>query len=230
MIPAFILSGCNMDLGEEGDGNIVTEVYDITPYTKISLQGAYDVMLRKSTRPGISITTDANLMELIEVDVSRNTLEISSRQRLRPSDGVVLTIDYQTLEELDVSGAAEVRSEEIIRGESLQIDMSGAGDIELELEQEEIEINVSGAGSVNLEGKVITQQIDMSGAGSYEARDLISQDCIISISGVGGATVYVQRILNAQVSGVGGITYYGNPTEVKSNVSGLGSISAGDEK
>jgi hypothetical protein len=229
LISAIFLYGCNADLGEKGDGNIVTEQREISPYSRISLGGAYEVRLQKSTRPGLSITTDANLMELIEVSVSGKTLEVTSKRRLRPTESVILTIDYQTLEEIEVSGAAKVRSDEVLRGEYLTIDMAGAGDIELELEQQNLGISVSGAGSVNLKGKVIEQTIKMSGAGSYEARDLISQNCSVNISGVGSATIYVQRQLNAQVSGVGGITYYGSPTDVKTEISGLGSIEAAKE-
>lgn len=226
IITVFFLYGCDADLGEKGDGNVITEQREISAYSRISLGGAYEVRLQKSTRPGISITTDANLMDLIEVSVSGKTLEVNSRKRIRPTESVILTIEYQTLEELEVSGAAEVRADEVLRGEYLTVDMAGAGDIELELEQQNLDINVSGAGAVKLKGKVIEQSIKMSGAGSYEARDLISQNCSINISGVGSATVYAQRQLNAQVSGVGGVTYYGSPTDVKTEISGLGSIEA----
>ena len=68
----------------------------------------------------------------------------------------------------------------------------------------------------------------MSGAGGYNAANLRSHSCTISISGVGGAKVFADQTLNAQVSGVGGVEYYGNPSDVQTEVSGLGSIDAAD--
>lgn len=224
-----VFTACNVDMGEKGDGDITTEKREVADFEELELRGAFDVTLKKSLRPGVTITTDSNLQGLIEVSNSGNNLKIRSKRNLRPTDGAKILIEYQTLSRIEVAGAADIKSENVLRGEDLSVEMSGAGAVDLEVELESLDIQVSGAGSVDLAGKVIDQSIDMSGAGSLNARHLESQNCEVTISGVGGAKVNVNHHLFARVSGVGGVTYYGSPSDVQTDVNGLGSIEAGDK-
>ncbi len=223
-------AACNLDMGERGDGNVISETVEVEDFRRVLLRGGFEIMLKESAVNQVTITTDENLMDLIEVSNDGDLLEINSIERLRPSDGTKILIEYQVLEGLEVAGAAEVRAENSITGRDLEILMSGAGDINLDLDLQSLQIEVSGAGSVDLSGMVERQEVHMSGAGSYDAEDLLSHSCIISISGVGGAKVFADETLDAQVSGVGGVEYFGNPPDVRREVSGLGSIkNAGDE-
>ncbi len=106
--------------------------------------------------------------------------------------------------------------------------MSGAGEVEMDVDLGRIELDISGAGAVELSGTADEQDISMSGAGGYDGSDLISRICKISISGVGGAEVFVTEDLEATVSGIGGVSYSGNPANVHSDISGLGSVSEDD--
>ena len=128
------------------------------------------------------------------------------------------------MNELNISGACSLNSEEIFKGDELKIDMGGAGIIDLEVDIKELKLFISGAGAVKLAGNVDRQQIDMSGAGGYEASDLVSKFCEINISGVGNADIYVLEKLQATISGLGGINYKGKPEVIESDVSGLGVI------
>ena len=89
-------------------------------------------------------------------------------------------------------------------------------------------MEISGAGAVKLEGRADYQSIKMSGAGGYSGFELISQNCKIDISGVGSADVFVEKELDARISGLGGVSYKGNPDNVISDVSGLGSVGRAD--
>ncbi len=223
-----LFTGCTMDIGERGDGNIVTESMDVDDFNAILLRGGFEVILVESSSPGVTITTDQNLMDLIEVEVSNGVLEISSMGRIRPSEGSTIRISYAELNRIEVAGAAEVKAENIISGREFSLQMSGAGEVDLEVDLQYLQMDISGAGSIDLSGSADRQRVSMSGAGGYDGKDLRSHECTISISGVGGASVFADEKITASVSGVGGVEYYGNPADVRTDVSGLGSIEAGD--
>lgn len=78
-----------------------------------------------------------------------------------------------------------------------------------------------------MSGEVDTQQLNISGVGSYDAKELVSKDCEIRISGAGKAVVNATQTLDIEMSGVGKVDYVGNPS-VTQNISGAGSIKSID--
>ncbi|MEJ2006455.1 MAG: DUF2807 domain-containing protein, partial [Cyclobacteriaceae bacterium] len=156
------------------------------------------------------------------------TLEINSSRKLRASDDSNITVFYKSVESIEVQGAATLHTDNVFSGDYLRLTMSGAGEVDMDVDLGRLELDISGAGAVELKGNAEEQDISMSGAGGYDAEELISRRCRISISGVGGAQVYVTEDLDATVSGIGGVSYLGNPSNVRSDISGLGSISEGD--
>ncbi|UII27879.1 DUF2807 domain-containing protein [Fulvivirga maritima] len=221
---------CDSYVQEKGNGKIISKETKLEPFEEVELGGNYEVFLRKADNPGVTLTTDENLHEFITYDIRDGVLYIDSEVSIDSDEPIRLDINYTTIEAITIGGAASIESVEPIEGEYLRIGMSGAGAINLEVEVKALKINVSGAGAVELSGNAEEQSVQLSGAGGYEADELKSKNCTIEISGVGGASVYVEETLNASVSGVGGVSYKGNPEKVISNVSGLGSISKDGEE
>ncbi|HAA10866.1 MAG TPA: hypothetical protein DCE41_03875 [Cytophagales bacterium] len=207
-----------------GNGNIVSENREIQDFSRIHLKGGYQVLITEGNTPSVEIETDENLMEYIKTEVKGDRLIIESTSSLYSQSGIVINITYTSLEAIDVSGAASVENYGTVAGESLDMNISGAAEIDLKVDVMELDINTSGAGSLSLSGEAQDASFSLSGAGNVEAYSLTTTDCKVSVSGVGGAEVYVTGRLDAQVSGVGGISYKGDPEDVSQKVSGIGSI------
>lgn len=220
----FFIS-CNGFNYEKGNGDIIKDEKIITEFDELEIKGNFDIRLKKTEKPLLEITTDANLHEFIEVEIDGDVLELSSSKNLRSDFGIEIVIGYQDLNVIEIGGASTIINDGVLAGDRLTIDMSGAGALKMTIEMDRLKINISGAGSVELAGRAETQEVNMSGAGGLDAEDLISKNAEVHISGVGGAHVHVTEKLKASVSGVGGITYSGDPKEVEKDVSGLGSIS-----
>ena len=127
------------------------------------------------------------------------------------------------------SGASKIEHEGFLKSEELEINLTGAGAIELELEAAKIKINLSGAGVIKLLGQTDLQEVKISGAGGFMASELISKECDITLSGLGGAEINASEKLNATITGVGGIVYSGNPKIIEKQVSGFGKIEPSKE-
>ncbi|MBL3654894.1 head GIN domain-containing protein [Fulvivirga sediminis] len=221
---------CGSYVEEKGNGKIITKETVLETFKELDLGGNYEVFLRKSDSPKITLTTDENLHEFITFNVKEGVLHVDSEVSMASEEPIRLDVYYTDIQTIRIGGAVSIESLEPVKGDHLWISMSGAGAINLEVNVKDLKVNVSGAGAVQLSGHAEQQNVQLSGAGGYEADELKSVNCKIEISGVGGASVYVEETLNASVSGVGGVSYKGNPESVVSNVSGLGSISKDGEE
>ena len=223
----------------QGSGRIITEDRDVSGFDKIHVSGVGRIILTQGTKESLSIETDDNLMEYIKTEVKGDTLEIDftddvvlspgGRDVLDPSAGFIFRISVINLEEISVSGAADIQAEKL-KTDRFEINLSGAGDVNFDdLNANQLEVVVSGAGNVDLAGKVENQHIDLSGVGLYQAFDLESREASVIISGASGANLWVTGSLDVIISGAGDVEYYGSPS-VSRNVSGLGRIqSLGDK-
>ncbi|MGK7390065.1 MAG: head GIN domain-containing protein [Candidatus Cyclobacteriaceae bacterium M2_1C_046] len=221
----LFLINCNGISYERGNGDIVEKKKNIGEFDEVHITGNYDITFKPTEKPSLTITTDENLHQYIDVEQDGNVLKIVSTKGLRSDHGVKMTIGYQDINQLKLGGASTVTNESVLTGDRFTLEMAGAGALKMEMDVQQLKVNISGAGSVELKGKTESQEVHMSGAGGLDAEELISENAEIHISGVGGAHVYVTNSLKASVSGVGGITYSGNPKEVRKDISGLGSIS-----
>ena len=219
-----VLFSCDRIIGEHGNGVVVTETFSPDSFTNLHISGQFDVVLMPGSRPSVTITGDENLLEWIKVDSRGQVLNIETERRLNSTSGIEVLVTYTKLEEIISSGASNISTEDQIITESMRLEISGAGKIDLDLDVERLNLDLSGAALIYLSGKATELDADMSGAGSLEAFSLQTRNCDVNISGVGSAEVNVSGNLNAQVSGVGGVEYMGNPEHVSRDVSGIGRI------
>ena len=246
LLPIFVLTlailacssvpNVNLNIGQrvEGSGTIITETRNVSGFNRVSLSGFGHVEISQGESESLTVSTDDNIMSLIETKVKGNTLVLGftnegNRKSINPSDGIKFDLVVKDLERIDISGAGDIHAEQLVV-ENLKVDLSGAGSLEFDsVIADELVTNVSGAGSVIIAGQVKGQEINHSGVGSYHAADLESDTAIVNMSGAGSATLWVKETLDVKVSGLGNIIYYGTPRVVQ-NVSGLGKLVGQGEK
>lgn len=229
-VSIFCLCSCDINEHyEEGNGVIVSEMRPVKSFNAIRTGGNIDIILQEANDEAVEIVADENLIEFIELQVDSKTLSINSRKALKSDEGIKVFISYNNLRSIEAGGAGKIAAENILEMNRLDVIISGAAMVNLPLNVRHLDLKLSGAGMVELSGSAKNQELRLSGAGNLDASDLISENCSISISGVGGAEVYVTQELDVSVSGVGGVVYYGNPSEIQKDVSGMGKIEMGEE-
>jgi len=126
--------------------------------------------------------------------------------------------------ELKVEGVGDVEGQTTISGDALTLEITGTGDIELDLEMNELTTTLTGTGDAELSGVADMHTIRVNGTGDVEAEDLITKRTDASVSGVGDCEVHATESLRATANGVGSIRYHGSPSDVRVQSSGIGSI------
>jgi hypothetical protein len=219
---------CDLDL-KRGNGQIEVQEYEVGEFNELLVGGNYELVLIEARRSKVLIETDANLFRYINVENTDGTLHINNVHNLKGSDGILVEVYYQNLEKIASTGASSIAHEGVINSEEFSIELSGAGAVQLELNTGQVSVDMSGAGVVELSGTTDRQIAHLSGAGGLVAEELVCAECDITLSGLGGAEVYVTEKLTATITGIGGITYSGNPGLIERQVTGLGKIERNTE-
>ncbi|TVR38148.1 MAG: DUF2807 domain-containing protein [Bacteroidia bacterium] len=227
----FLFQGCNIGSSHviSGDGNVITATHQLDHFKTINISGMYNMKLTEGRESKVMLETDENIHDLTDIHVKNNTLYISSKEKgiIRPTK-LEMIIIYEDLEKITIGGACRLESEGPVSVEKLKINVSGAADINLELDVEELVTQIEGAANIVYKGVAGKHLADLSGASQLRAENLQTGMSRIHLSGAGAAHVYVTGSLHATLSGLGSITYHGEPEEIFTARSGLGRIRKAD--
>ncbi len=228
-IVAVAASSCNYMWGKKvkGNGTKKSAERSVSTFKNVDVSGAIELYVAQGETRPVKIETDENLLQYIDVDQEGDRIIIKSREgfNLRPSKKIKVYVTSPVYNNIDVSGASNITGvAKIVNTENLRLDVSGAGDINMEVNAPAINADISGAGAVNLKGETKTFELTLTGAGKAHCYDLLSETTKVDISGAGDADVFASVKLDAQVSGAGNVTYKGGATNVTQQVSGAGSV------
>jgi hypothetical protein len=207
-----------------GSGNMKTENRKVTEFTRISISGVYNVILKQDSSLSINITADDNLFKYIKSNVHGNRLEIYNKRNFCNTGQITVTVGVRNLEEVETSGAVELSSDGRINTKDMRLEMSGVSKITLELNAANVVTSGSGASEVDLKGQATSHDISLSGDSKVHAFDFVVGRCEIQSAGVGHCEVDVLNSLSVHSSGASEVKYRGNPSDVTNEKSGASSI------
>jgi len=220
--------------GVAGSGIVKSESRKVADFDAIRVDYPAEIIVRQGRSESLKIEAEDNLLPQLSTDVRNGTLVLENseqnwRDRVNPSEPVIITITVVNLNEVQFPTAGKMQIEGL-ETDSLTVSVSGAGDMTLtELSAGDLNFNLSGAGNINVDGKSENLRLSISGLGNFNGGDLQTQDAHVQISGAGSATVWADDTLDANISGAGSIEYYGDPN-VNEHISGVGSVSKAGNK
>jgi hypothetical protein len=205
---------------------ILEQERKVGPFTGINVGGAFDVILSQTGNQKVVIEAEQDVIDKVRTEVKGDVLHIDMEWEWswKGNDKVTVYIDIRQLESLEVSGAGDVKGETPIKADELELRVSGAGDVDLDVSANSMDVVISGAGDVNISGKTDRQKVRLSGAGDYKAQNFKSSYTYAKASGAGSVEVYASDEIDAYASGAGSIKYYGDPEKQQTNSSGAGSV------
>lgn len=207
----------------------VREKRDVSNFNELSVSHAFVVELSVGSEESLEIEVDDRYINDVITEVRGGKLTIKMRdsrstRRMNESPRAFLTV--KSLDKISLSGAVNLTTFDPLEGEKLDVDISGASVLKMEIEVEDFRLEASGACVVKMEGTATKQLVKTTGATSYSAYDLESEYADIRVSGAGSARVYVSEELDVRASGASDVKYKGSPS-VNSNTSGASSVRKG---
>ncbi|POY35946.1 hypothetical protein C3K47_12100 [Solitalea longa] len=220
---ALLSSSCKR-ICVSGSGNMVTQERVLTHFTDLDVSGAYTLELTQDSMQKVEIVADDNLQEHILTSVNGNTLKIHNKKNFCVSHALVVKIHVKDLSKIDISGAVNVKMLNQFKLNHLIFKTSGATESEMNLNANVVDTQISGAGKVTYRGQAAEQSIEISGAGKIRSFELVTNKCLINVSGASDAEVNVLSELNVSASGASKVRYKGTPEKVVDNASGASSV------
>ncbi|MBA3513826.1 MAG: DUF2807 domain-containing protein [Pyrinomonadaceae bacterium] len=189
--------------GVSGSGVREVEKRELSPFTSLTTDGAFDIEVVCQQPQTLEIEGDDNLLAMVSTEVSNEVLRINNVGSYSTRTPMKIKISVPSLEGITANGAGTIEVSRL-KNEKFDIDSNGAPTIRVSGETKELEIDANGAGTVDAHKlRASTAEVDSQGAVKVE--------------------VFASEVLNVTVSGPSQVIYDGDPA-VKQTVNGPGSV------
>ncbi len=216
----------------KGNGNLLSEVRDISGFTGVSNTASFEVYVNQSDEFRVEVITDENLLPMIETYVAGRTLIIRTKDNAcyRSNSPVTVYVTLPELELLELNGSGRVFADKS-ETEIFECANSGSGYMGIDsVFAGELALANSGSGSINLSGAYVEKvTLIQSGSGDIDAGFIFeSKEVTIrhSSSGKVWTTLLAGDRVDATLSGSGRIYLAGDVTESNYTLSSSGTIDA----
>jgi hypothetical protein len=211
-----------------GNGDISSKQITTGDYDEVKVHGIMDVRLQKGTEGNISLKTDENLIQYLDVFVDGNALVIRVKKgfSLKTEFGIKITVPFEDLSKVSLAGSGDITNSDIIEASDFEINLAGSGDIKLRVNAREINSKIAGSGDVYLKGTCRKLNAGLAGSGDLHGLDLKCEIADLDIAGSGDMKVNASENIKVRIAGSGDVAYLGNPKNVDEKVIGSGTIKA----
>ncbi len=223
LILSNLLTACNMINGVKGNGDVKKEERKHTGFNAIDIGGMANIYITQADEYKVVIEADENLLPIIKSKMKGSTLHIYNDKNISKVTELNIYISMPEIKRIELSGAVELHTTNTLSGDRLELDCSGASDLELSLKYDVVKLDFSGACDADLEGYARELSMDISGAAEVDAYELESEDVEVDASGAASIKVFASSELRADVSGASSVRYKGDAT-VSISKSGAASV------
>lgn len=225
----------------DGNGHVLSETRQLVSFNQVVNSDIFDVYVSQDSIYQVVVEAESNLIPYIRTIVNGSSLEIDSRDNLRPGMPIKIYVSTPYLESMRLSGSGSMTCDSLIgyqvgmrlsgsgnmyanaNAAICDFEISGSGNITATVNANVTHAKITGSGDFYLDGFSDEGNFKISGSGNINAYDLHQNSLDASISGSGNMYVNVADFLKATISGSGSIYYLGDPsTDVK--VTGSGSV------
>lgn len=217
------LNACTFDC-VKGSGNEASEDRKAEAYTQIDASGAYKITLKQDSSLSIHIIGDDNLLKYIKTTVDGDQLRITTKRSICTQKDIRIVLGVRNLETIKAAGAVEITSDGKLNVKDLDINLSGACKLNLDLNAANVTTKGSGSTDISLKGQATSHTIKLTGSGKVSALDFVVNKYNVETTGAGEYKINVLNDLSVHATGASDIQYRGNPTTINNSKSGSSTI------
>lgn len=238
---AILFTGCSAIFHTAEAGNLVSKTYDFKDFTGVEISNAIQYEVQQSDSYSVVVSTHENTIEHLDFHQSGNTLHIGLKSNFGffQDSATMVTVALPQLSILDISGSSRGNATGFDSAGSLEINVSGASDLNMNLKTGKTGIdesgssevagtlqaldsqfNLGGASDCGLTGSAGNSSIEASGSSKMNSPGLALQSADVKLAGTSYAGIHTEGALNIDISGSSTLDYTGNPIIGKMNVNG----------
>jgi hypothetical protein len=210
----------------EGSGIHLRDEREIGDVDGVDIAGVGILILKQADVESLSVEGDDNIVPRIVTDVDGTTLLIHPENgvSITPRQKLIYRLSLKEIKKIKLSNSVKMKSNGVVRGDTLDLACSNASQVEATLEVDALEITASNKGSIQLRGDAKKQNVHLSNAAVYGAENLQSERITVTASNKSKATLAVSKSLRANAKNASSVFYRGNPATVSKNASNASSV------
>ena len=207
----------------------------------IVMSGSIDLVLQQASTPSMLIKGDASMLSRVTSKIEGNTLFLGTRGLIITTrQPLIVELSLPNLEKLQMQGSGDSNVKGF-RGNILNMETRGSGDLRFEgeyrqvkaistgsgdiklvvLNNDQLDITLQGSGDAFIKGQSKILNAKLSGSGDLDAASLKAGEVTFDSTGSANSRVFASKEIKVHASGSGDVTVFGNP--LKRNVDRAGS-------
>lgn len=210
----------------KSDSN-TSKTYDISEFSSLNLELIGEVFYEQSDSAYLNISGSSNLIDALQVSDDNGTLSIKLRnkQKFTGKKKLVVKVGSPHLSKVNFESIGTLRFKNKFIGDEVSINNKGVGEIVIDdFQVEKFNLNSKSIGSIKIKGTSNMTSINSVGLGEIDASEFKSKKVKVVSEGMENLSVYAEDSIDITMKGLGNINYYGNPAEVKTDISKLGKV------
>jgi hypothetical protein len=211
----------------------------LSGFSSVQIAGPFDVHITQGAAESVKLEAPSEVTDRIITEVSGGVLKIrnkhdnwgwgykswwSDKSVWHNHKKIAVYITVKDLNSIKMSGSGDVILNGGITANSLKLMVRGSGSIEGKIDVKTLESRISGSGGMKLSGSAESSTVKVSGSGNFTARNLVTANSAVLVSGSGHAEINASDKVDAAVHGSAGVSYTGTAKIINSSKSGSGEI------
>ena len=200
--------------------------FTVSGFNKLQMGSAFKVDVKQGSKFSVATSGRSEDLNDLEANVSGGTLKLGYKDKNwnKNRKTVNVSITMPALQGVDFSGACKVNVERFSGIKTMDIDVSGASQVTMDLSATKVSLDLSGASQLLLTGQCDVLNGEVSGASSFKGKDFPAKEVNIDASGASSAAVAASDAIHAEASGASSIRYSGSAKNIHSSSSGASSV------
>jgi len=209
---------------QRGNGTVTTEKRPVDAFDAIRSEKGIDLYITQGNAYNLQIEADENLLEHITTQVRNGVLEISHTGNFIKSKGLKAYVTVKTLQSVEISGGADVYTQNTLKANELTCIARGGSDLKMDLDVNKLTLDLRSGSDASLSGRANTFRAEAHGGSDISAKALQTENCHIKAHGGSDASVHSTKEIAIEASGGSDVSYTGGAKVTSLSASGSSDV------
>lgn len=223
ILALFSAVSCNVSKSDSD----TSKTYKISDFSSLNLELIGDVFYEQADSSYLNVSGSSTLIEALKVSDNKGNLsiELKNKRKFTGKKKLVLRVGSPHLTKVNFESVGTLHIKNKFKSDELSINNKGVGEIIIDdCHVGNFNLTTKSIGSIEIRGTSNETYIYSEGMGKMDCSEFQSKKVKVISKGVGNLSVYAQESINISLTGIGNVDLYGNPAEVKTDISGMGKV------
>lgn len=205
------------------------EKRNVTGFHAIQISGGIDLYFSQGDDAVAVSAANTSDRDRIQTEVSNGVLKIYMKNdglhwNMRGDRKLKAYVSSKVLDGLGASGGSDVYLKDVVKGEKLNMNLSGGSDMRGKIDMGNLSVTQSGGSDSYITGTASKLSVNASGGSDFHGFDLSAEECDIDASGGSDVHITANKGLSINASGGSDVNYKGSAVIRDQHSSGSSSI------